>query len=191
MKNVGCIVLVFAFLMACQSKKEEPTNSPVENGVELPQKANYNRLFSTTKKDCPLLTAAEIADLLELPVTNVSQGDSSNACFTEIRLEDGTKYSVVINSGWMSREAIASEINRYREAHTPESPVYQLSENGDNYICHQRMMYRMFIYNPLYEGFIVLNFNSVNYLKKEVSLLPTRVEHTYRLANALLHKYGE
>lgn len=191
MKNVGYILWVVAFFVACQSKKEEPTNSLVENGVELPQQANYSRLFSTTKNDCPLLTAAEIADLLELPAKNVSQGDSSNACFTEIRLQDGSKYSVVINSGSMSQEAIISEIKRYREAHTPESPVYQISETGDNYICHQRMLYRMFIYNPQYEGFIVLNFNSVNYLKKEVSPLQQRVEHTYRLANALIEKYGE
>lgn|SRR5690554_952649 len=192
MKNVGYILWVAAFLVACQSKNEEKSsNSIVGDGVELVQKANYSRLFSTTKNDCPLLTAAEIADLLELPLENVSQSDSSNPCSTEIRLQDGSKYSVVINSGSMSQEAIISEIKRYREAHTPESPVYQISETGDNYICHQRMLYRMFIYNPQYEGFIVLNFNSVNYLKKEVSPLQQRVEHTYRLANALIEKYGE
>ena len=89
----------------------------------------------------------------------------------------------------MSASDIQREIETFKSDETGQL-TFQMSESGDTYLCNQHLQGYLSLYNPNYNGTVLIRYGSVGesrgFSKDE------RLEHrdlAFKLANTLLKKH--
>lgn len=167
-----------------ESNTEQPTPNaePATDGLK--QNGNYSSLFNSP--NCKVISAEEISSALGITFTDMNlQG----LCSFQSKLPNNKTWYLSILRDNMSKGDIQREIQNFKSDETGQLAL-TISESGDTYLCNQHSNGYLSIYNPNYDGSVLIRYGSVgesrDFTKEE------RLEHqnlALKLANTLLKKH--
>lgn len=165
-------------------REEETSTEPA--GADLTQNGNYATLFNSP--DCKVMTAEEISAAIGITVTDMN---IPNTCSFESPFPDGKKWYLSILRSDMRSGEVQREIETFKSDETGQLAI-EVSETGDTYLCIQHLQGYLSIYNPNYNGSVLVRYGSVG---ESRGFTPeARLEHqayAKKIANALLRKYQQ
>lgn len=190
---------VFILLVMCLGCKESTTQDRLSTGErnakELNQKTSptteeakqvgdYTSLFNSP--DCKVITAEEISTALSINFTDMN---TKGLCSFKSEFPGNKTWYISILRNDMSSSDIQREIESFKRDETGQL-TFEMSESGDTYLCNQHLQGYLPLYNPNYNGSVLIRYGSVGesreFSKEE------RLEHrdlAFKLANTLLKKH--
>ncbi|WP_367390859.1 hypothetical protein [Lewinella sp. LCG006] len=160
---------------------EQTDKATEQNTGDLAQQGDYSSLFNSP--DCNVISAEEISTALGLTVTDMG---IKGRCSFESKFPNSRTWYLTIARNDMSKSDIQREIATFKSDETGQLAL-QISETGDTYFCIQHSNGYLSIYNPNYNGSVLIQYGSVGesrgFSKEE------RLEHralAVKLANTLL-----
>lgn len=190
---------VLLLLVMCLGCKESPTQdhpSKEEHNTEqtnqksassteeVKQVGDYTSLFNSP--DCKVITAEEISTALSITFTDMN---TKGLCSFKSEFPGNKTWYLSILRNDMSASDIQREIETFKSDETGQL-TFQMSESGDTYLCNQHLQGYLSLYNPNYNGTVLIRYGSVGesrgFSKDE------RLEHrdlAFKLANTLLKKH--
>lgn len=205
-------IIFSMFFFSCNGSNDNGERSSTSQSVSqseegeeqgatlLQQNGDYSALFNRDQEDCQVLSIQEMAEVLAVPVSSVTNEDNGlNSCNYFVGPDENNTrfYFSVIPWG---REMILKEIETAKEnAETfgPDSKLsqYRMSETGDTYLSmHQNRTIR--ILNENYDNAILILYQpkiapDESDIEKINRLKTAARENTFSIANFLLEKYKE
>jgi len=190
------LIVIAVLALSCNQGTEQDSSSTEESNTEqasgntesatdgLEQNGDYSSLFNSA--DCKVITAEEISTVLDKVFIDL---EIKGFCLFKSKLLEDKTWNLGIAQNDMSRSDIQREIQSFQSDETGILSL-QMSETGDTYLCNQHSHGYLSIYNPNYDGSILIDYGSVaasrGFTKEE------RLEHrdyAVKLANALLKKH--
>ena len=163
----------------------EQTNKNAEPATaDLKQNGNYASLFNS--QDCKVITAEEISASLGITFSDM---DPKTLCSFKSQFPNNRTWYLSIIHNDMSKSDIQREIQQFKSDETGQL-ILQMSEAGDTYLCNQHSHGYLSIYNPNYDGSILIRYGSVG--ESRAFSKEERLEHrdlALKLANTLLKKH--
>jgi len=193
--KVHYLIVIVSLALSCNQGTEKDSSSTEESNTEqtsensestndLEQNGDYSSLFNSA--DCKVITAEAISTALDKVFIDMGQ---ENFCSFKSQLPEDKTWYLSISREDMSKSDIQREIQSFQSDETGILSL-QMSETGDTYLCNQHSHGYLSVYNPNYNGSVVITYGSVaasrGFTKEE------RLEHrdyAVKLANALLKKH--
>jgi len=189
------LLLLIALVLSCQETSKQATTSVekysavqkekkvVATNGGLDQNGDYSSLFN--RADCKVITAEEMSLALGTTFTDESTGRLCN-----FRSQMGDK-SWILNILYnkMSKKSMLKEIKNF-QTHEAGFLTHKVSDTGDTHLCNQHSHGYLSIYNPNYDGMILIRYGSVasgQGFTKEDRLV--QQDLALKLANTLLKKH--
>ncbi|KAF1711247.1 hypothetical protein CSC70_04850 [Pseudoxanthomonas kalamensis DSM 18571] len=188
-------LLLFGSLLACgKQATPEADVSPAKvadvgsDGAARPQSGDYSDLFSLAEGACPFLSTEEVAAALSIPAGNVE----ADGCRYVINLVDGSKSPLLFRTGEMARAEVRRAIDDMRKDQTGLLSAVP-DATGDNVLAMHKPRGWLFIYNPDYDRYFRLSFDTLVFgaANKRVTVTDRKTagENAQKVANALIAKY--
>lgn len=167
----------------------------------LKQNGDYTALFVRDDKDCDLLSLNEMATLLKLDESDIETSNNGyGSCRFLLNLKDGTKTSLSLRASPYKKSDISREIESYKkmESDFGENNTFGgylvLSDTKDTYFGIRSDRGELFMFNPTYDGTILLKFGSAveavtNKITYSEEQKKERLDNAIAVANFLLKKY--
>ena len=209
-------MLPILVLMACNASTEKKTDTQTSR-VEMEQStsaststadraphtsADYSALFLRDQSECDVLSVAEMASVLNLDASDINLNrEVEGYCRYKMQLEDGTKTTLTISLLAYDRKTIKAEIASFQEIEADfgkdnGGDFIILSDTNDTYFCIRRPRGELFMFNPNYDGAMLLRFGSAieavnNKLTYTDIQKEQRLDNALAVANVLLKKYAK
>lgn len=168
-----------------EESNPEQTNKNTEPVIsDLTQNGNYASLFNSP--DCKVITAEEISTILGTVFIDM---DIKNLCSFKSEIANNKIWYLSIIRNDMSKSDIQREIQNFKSDESGRL-VFQMSETGDTYLCIQHSNGYVSIYNPNYDGSVLISYGST--AESRAFSKEERLKHqelALKLANSLLKKY--
>jgi len=166
------------------TEQAKTLETPKLTSTDSKKNRNYSSLFNSP--DCKVITAEEISTALDMVFIDM---DSKALCSFKSQLPNNKTWYLSIVRNDMSKNDIQREIQNFKSDETGRLAL-QMSEIGDTYLCNQHSNGYLSLYNPNYNGSVLIRYGSVaeskGFTKEE------RLEHrdlALKLANTLLKKH--
>lgn len=168
---------------ATPAKTSKKTAKSDADTVKLDQNGDYTSLFS--RENCEgIITAEEISAVLGFSVSR----QEYDGCHYEIIIPGEEPNLVTISSGKMNRSDIEREIKSFKK----NAPIlqYVISDTGDTYLCIQATHGRILLYNPNYDGYVMVGYMAAaERIKVSKEQIEKRKKTGIQIANAILKKH--
>ena len=166
------------------TKSEVVTKAAEPSKTVLTQNGDYSSLFNS--EDCHVITAEEISTATGV---SFSEMDPESLCNFISEASNTRKWYLSIKRDNMRDGEIDREIQNFVSDETGQLN-YKMSETGDTYLCIQHSHGYLSMYNPNYNGSVLIRYGSIGesrgFSKEERE---THKELSVKLANALLTKH--
>jgi hypothetical protein len=196
MKTTYLFLIVALALVSCQEAPQQDNAATEESNTEqsdetteqstagLKQQGDYSSLFNSP--DCKVITAEEISTALGIAITD---RNIKGVCSFESKFSNNRAWYLSIGRNSLSKSDIQREVNSFKSDETGQLAL-QMSETGDTYLCVQHLQGYLSLYNPNYNGSVLIRYGSVG--ESRAFSKEERLEHqelAVKLANTLLKKH--
>ncbi|MEO6347503.1 MAG: hypothetical protein ABIO60_06285 [Aquaticitalea sp.] len=206
---------ILFLVLSCNSstdkkKENKPSSQPAEEtrhsdkttyDTSLKQNGDYTALFIRDDKDCDLLSLNEMATVLKLDESHITTSNGVYGfCKFSLNLVDGTKTALLLSALPYKKIDISREIESFMKMENDFGSkntiggYLVLSDSKDTYFGIRSDRGELFMFNPTYDGAIMIKFGSVveaatmrvTYTEEQKK---QRLDNAVAVANFLLKKY--